>query len=328
MKTPLLLLCLLLSLTLAAQDDSTYVFKGAIDSAYFYHGELTFRPDKTANGRYRYDNHDEWIIIGGNVESDGNWHIREMVPYAAGGLAPNSEFVGKLDDNRILQGFWHKFTKDAKSLPFYFMPTQNANARTVTCTRPTIFSTDVARFPKISHRTYELTSEMEQGTGCVLWFDQPYKNHFSIDFDFYNARSRRWSAHPDETADGMCVSLFKEKASYTKGKIPTGGAKTFIADGTGLGVNFNLYMDRKVQVIDGKGRELCAQEADTFTDNNWYHATVTLDGTVLIVTIEGTEVLRCTVSSTFTSGSGFGIGASTGDVVATQSIKNVTLTRW
>jgi hypothetical protein len=126
----------------------------------------------------------------------------------------------------------------------------------------------------------------------------------------------------------MCLSLFKTKTPYINGKVPTGGAKTFIADGTGLGVYFNLYLDRKVAVIDGKGRELCAQEADTFTDNNWYHATVTLDGTVLTVTIEGTEVLRCTVSSAFASGSGFGIGASTGDVVATQSIKNVTLTRW
>lgn len=305
MKTPLLLLSWLLSLSAAAQDHVTYVFKGAIDSVYFYHGELVLKNDMTLTGKYQYDNHNKWIPLEGVIKPDGAWQISELVTLN-GKPTPNSLFEGKMDKNRVLAGTWHKFENGAKVLPFYFTPSQNFNARTVPCSRPTIFSTNKSQYPVITHRTYMLTSEMEQGMGSVLWFDLPYKNHFSIDFDFMNARSRRWSAHPDETADGMCLSLFKEKTAYVKG-VPVGGAKTFIADGTGLGVYFNLYMQRKVQLIDGNGRDLCAQEAETFTDNSWYHATVTVDGTKLSVTIEGEVVLQCTISPAFVSGSGFGL---------------------
>jgi len=327
MKTPLLVLSWLVSLSAAAQDHVTYVFKGAIDSAYYYHGELVLKNDMTIRGKYQYDNHNEWISLEGVVKPDGGWQISELVT-RNGAPAPNSLFEGKMDKNRVLSGTWHKFENNAKVLPFYFAPSQNFNARTVPCSRPTIFSSQISKYPVVTHRTYMLTPEMDQGTGSVLWFDLPYTNHFSIDFDFMNARSRRWSAHPDETADGMCLSLFKEKTAYVKTNVPVGGAKTFIADGSGLGVNFNLYMDRKVQLIDGHGRELCAREAETFTDNEWYHATLTVDGTKLSVTIQGEVVLECTIQPSFVSGTGFGIGASTGDVVATQSIKNITLTRW
>lgn len=325
MKTMFLTLLSLAIFPVAAQTD-VYQFRGAIDSAYFYHGELTVQPDGKLAGRYKYDNQTEWITLGGVTNTDGSWTVFEYA-MVNGKSVGNSVFNGTLHDNRVVSGSWHKLEGKFKEFPFYFKPAQNLNETSTLCTNAKFFSTNPASYPKRMHRAYQLTSEFDAQTGSVIWFDQSYQNHFSIDFDFANSKSTRWSAHPDETADGMCLILYKDKNTFANAAIPAGKEKTFIKDGTGLGVYFNLYLDRAVQVINGKGDLLCANSVDLYTESTWQHATVTVEGRIVTVSVEGTVVLRCTLPSDFKPGTGFGIGASTGDITLTQMVKNVTLTR-
>lgn len=325
MKKLLLILIPLLPLLVAGQNN-TYLFKGAIDSVYFYHGELNVEPGGKLSGRYKYDSQTEWITLGGVTNDDGSWTVYEYA-MVNGQAIKNSVFNGKLNENRLVTGAWHKLEDKFKEFPFYFKPAQNMNEVSTLCTNAKFFSTNLANYPRRMRRAYLLTSELDEQTGSVIWFDQSYQNHFSIDFDFSNSRSTRWSAHPDETADGMCLILFKDKSAMTNTTIPVGRDKTFIKDGTGLGVYFNLYLERAVQVINGKGDLLCSNSVELYTESEWQHATVEVDGNVVTVTVEGNVVLHCNVPSNFQRGTGFGIGASTGGVTATQMVKNVTITR-
>jgi len=320
-----LLFIILLPLFASAQSD-IYRFKGAIDSAYFYHGELTLQPDGKISGRYKYDSQTEWITLGGLANTDGSWTIYEY-GMRNGQPFQNSEFHGIPNENRVVTGTWHKLDGKSKDFSFYFKSTQNPNERSLLCTNPKFFSTDLTKYPLRTHRAYLLTSEIDEQSGSVVWFDQAYQNHFSIDFDFWNSKSTRWTAHPDETADGMCLILFKDKNTYANARLPVGGEKTFIKDGVGLGVYFNLYLERKVQVINGNGMALCSHEVELYNEGNWQHATVNVDDGVLTVYVDGIEVVRCSIPKNLTAGAGFGIGASTGAITTTQQVKNVTITR-
>jgi hypothetical protein len=324
MKLPLLFIAFLPFFVFAQGD--LYRFKGAIDSAYFYHGELNLQPDGRISGRYKYDDQTEYITLGGVANSDGSWTIFE---YGTRNGQPfqNSEFHGTPFENKSVTGTWHKLDGKSKTFSFYFKPADNPNEVSRLCTNPKFFSTDLTKYPKRTHRAYQLTSEFDGSTGSVIWFDQPYQKHFSIDFDFSNSKSTRWSAHPDETADGMCVILFKDKNSYATAQLPVGEPKTFIKDGTGLGVYFNLYLERKVQVIDGSGKILCTNNVETYTEGDWQHASVKVDDGVLSVYIEGASVLRCPIPQNFAPAAGFGIGAATGGGTANQHVKNVTITK-
>jgi hypothetical protein len=325
MKTMLLLPSILIGYVLHGQSQ-TFFYKGAIDSAYFFHMKFTLSGDNRITGQYKYDSHDEWIDIDGAVAGD-NVTVNEYVT-KNGARTKNSVFIGTKRGINII-GTWVKLDGKYKVMPFYFTQTSNMDEKITLCHSTSFFGTAPdKRFPVKKNKIYTLIPDNVYNAGAVVWFDEPYGDKFTISFEYQLYDDDGTAEQPSyNSADGICVILFKDKLSYVGAKVPNGGRRGFIEDGKGIGVDFDVYGYRKVKLKNGNGSVIAEVDAPVYTGTEWSSVSITVDNGTITCLLNGDEILTGNLQPFHKNFSGFGIGAGTGDSDASHRVKNVRITR-
>jgi len=325
------LLFLFCHLLYSGQAQNT-LYRGAIDSTYFFHVRLLEQGEKLS-GQYRYDNHDQWIDMDGTIKPETGEFVLYEYAVTNGERKQHGVFKG-IKSGAYMGGNWMMLDGKNKKLPFYFYATNDPEARTFHCSSKTFFSNK--SMPVRNGKVYTLIPDDQYGVGSVIWFDQPYHNDFTIEFEY-----RTWDddGDPDlnstNSADGLSLILFQDKHHYeaNAGNIPNGGARGFIKNGSGIAVQFVLYGDRSVQIVTGNGDVLASQSAQTLSQFSeaptgpWSTVSVTVQGNTLTAILDEGQPLTADVPGGAKSSSGFGIGAGTGGADALHQVKNVRITR-
>lgn len=331
MKTRFLLFLFCLLFFYSGHAQST-LYKGAIDSTYFFHVRLATQGQKL-NGQYRYDNHDQWIDLDGTIKPETGEFILYEYATTNGVRKQHGMFKG-IKSGAYMGGTWMMLDGKEKKLPFYFYVTDDPEARATLCNSKTFFSNK--SMPSRNGKVYTLIPDDQYGVGSVIWFDQAYQDDFTIEFDY-----RTWDddgerdLYSTNSADGLSLILFQDKQNYAANaaNIPNGGARGFIKNGAGVAVEFVLYGNRSLQITTGNGNVLASQPAQTlsqFSDaptGPWSTVSVTVKGNTLTAVLDDGEPLVAELLGSMRPSSGFGIGAGTGGADALHQVKNVRITR-
>lgn len=324
-------LCLVSLYAGCLAQNNEILFKGAIDSAYFYHARLDMtKANGTAvEGSYKYDNQTEWISLSGTINPSTKVITLNEYVQENGTLKLNSIFKGRRVGSMIA-GTWVKQDGKNKVLPFYFTEVSDLHEATTLCRNATIFTTAKDKsFPVRTGKVYKMIPDEVYAAGSVIWFDQSYQDNFTISFEYLVYDNDAPGYYPNyNSADGVSLILFKDKRSYEGVTVPNGGLRGFIQDGAGIGVHFNIYEQPRIQIKNGAGDVLAEQENNAvYTAGKWAEVSVHVEGNTIFCYFNGNEVLAGEFQSMNREYAGFGIGAGTGASDALHSVKNVRITR-
>lgn len=190
----------------------------------------------------------------------------------------------------------------------------------------TFYANNNPGYPKYGTMSeIDLVPDDRGSASAVAFLKERLLPPYSVQFEYYIWDNDGSTTNLTTTGDGIVVMLNKNQAAY--GTPPAGGARGFINDGTGYGVNFNLFGTRRVYLTDGSLNQLAtADNPLVYTGGAWVTAKVDVGVSSIAVSIN--NVLQFTWSGAVNQAyAGLAFGAATGGADADQRVRNVQISR-
>jgi hypothetical protein len=157
---------------------------------------------------------------------------------------------------------------------------------------------------------------------------------FVIEFEYSLVDDDGSARDVGNPADGLTFMFLKNRAAYEVAGVvpPDGKEQGFIPDGTGYGVFFSIYGERRIDLKDGDGNILTSSQyflsnatPEVHAHSAWQPVRIEVNRDNVSVDAGGQQVFSWhgELTGTF-AGAGFGAASGGGD--AAQKIRNIRLT--
>jgi hypothetical protein len=185
-------------------------------------------------------------------------------------------------------------------------------------------------YPQFSGSEVTLTPNVNDRAG-VIFLAEPLDPPFTIAFEYLtfdddgcrlsSSSSCRWTS-----GDGWVFMFAKDVHAYETASPPTGAARSFISDGTGVGIHFELYDQRGISLKDGALQAIDRSVLDTYSEF-WRPVVIDVREDRVEVFVDGSSAFRYDApdGAWDTSHRWIGIGAATGGAAAVHKIRGVTI---
>jgi hypothetical protein len=172
------------------------------------------------------------------------------------------------------------------------------------------------------------------GAAAAVFLKTDVAAPFVIEFEYSLFDDDGGTGEIWNSADGLTFMFLKNRAAYEVAGVtpPTGGGQGFIRDGTGYGVFFSIYGERRIELRDGDGNILTSSQyfvgataPHIYTHGQWQPVRIEINRDGVNVDSGGERIFNWNgeLSDTF---AGVGFSAATGGADAEHKIRNIRLT--
>ncbi|MEX2665615.1 lectin-like domain-containing protein [Candidatus Uabimicrobium amorphum] len=180
-------------------------------------------------------------------------------------------------------------------------------------------------YPVGDGNTVILTPDDRGGAAGVVWYKKEVKVPFAVAFEYsiYDDDGGRNKVY--NSADGIAFMFAKNAANYDK--PPVGSDCGFVKDGTGYGVFFTTYENRRIVVRDGKG-DLITDKWDRgiYTHGKWRKVKIVVYADRIEVYVDGKGKPIVRYNRKWNSKHNrIGFAAATGGADSKHEIRNVLI---
>jgi hypothetical protein len=177
--------------------------------------------------------------------------------------------------------------------------------------------------PRLIGNEAILVPDNRYSASAAAFYRQDLLPPYVVEFDFStfdDDGGPSWNS-----ADGVVLMLAKNRATYANMAPSTGDTSGFIADGTGIGVQFATYGSRQIKIKNGNNAVLASTPfSDAYTAGAWKSVKVEVELDSITVTSGATQLTWSGPVGTQYGGIGF--GAATGAADSQHRIRNVKIT--